>query len=68
MNEIEKMFIELFSQTHLEHLEEMKNDFGDNILNFENDDWSETEEMAYDLGFANALMFIVKKLKENGVE
>ena len=66
MNEREKMFTELFSELNVEHLEKMKDDFGDNILNFENDDWTETEKMAYDLGFANALMVIVKTLKENG--
>ena len=49
-------------------LKEMKNDFGDKVILFENDDWTETELIAYDLGFSESLMIVIKILNENGVE
>lgn len=62
---------EVLNQIMVEYnrkLNEMKNDFGDRITFFENDNWTETELIAYDLGFSEALMIIIKILKENGVE
>lgn len=67
MNKREKMLTNLFLTMRVEHFGKMKDDFGNKIVNFENDDWTETEEMAYDLGFANALMIVGKVLREKGV-
>lgn len=50
-------------------LQQIEREFGTRIFEFqEEDDWSDTEIMAYDLGFAKALMIIIDILKENGVE
>lgn len=46
----------------------MENDFGNKVSDFEDGDWTETELMAYDLGFAKALSIVIDILKENGVE
>ncbi len=63
-----KKILEEVVNEYNQQKELMKECFGDKIDEFEEEDWSETELMAYDLGFAKALMIMIDILKENGVE
>lgn len=49
-------------------LKQMSEEFGSRIEEMDDADWTETELIAYDLGFSKALMIVIDILKENGVE
>lgn len=67
MENIQKMLEEIAMEYNRKQ-EEMEKDFEDRIYDFESEDWTETELIAFDLGFSKALLIVLDILKENGVE
>jgi hypothetical protein len=63
MNRQNEILQEIMFEYNLK-LRDMENDFKNMIDDFENSDWTETELMAYDLGFSKALLITMDILKE----
>lgn len=66
-----KAFETVLHEIKLEYdlkLKDMSRDFGQRLKEMEESIWSESELMAYDLGFAKAMLIVLDILKEQGSE